>query len=164
MLRNGMFDIIRTSQMNDKVINNNYDDCGVCNTTIEKYVRVYDNERWIDINICKDCFCNIKSNRYSIPFHLLGENGYILDTIEEDYLYDKYMQYVWWENCYSCNKMIRIGVRANIYNDYWDKKSKYETLCEHCFKSQKYIGEELHVYDLKKKGLDIFNESKDKSK
>lgn len=162
MYRNEMFEIIRAAQIEDYVIfEGSYSKCNHCKSILDVYIKTYDSEAKNSIYVCKDCFCNNDIFGYCIPFSYLGESGYIMDNISNDYLYNKYKTYNVGGRCYSCDIRTNYGVFAHIHKvEIVINQLEHVFLCKDCFTSQSFVNEGLFINCFKKKGIKVFNESK----
>lgn len=161
MMRNQLFEMIRLAQLEDWVIiEHTYHKCGRCEDICDVYIKSCDNEVDETVYICKDCFCNSYDFDYCIPFSYFGESGYIQDTKNINFLYQKYETLNQGGRCYNCGDRVNYGVFTNVrYSNDILNPIEHVFFCKECFRSQNFITEELHVVT-KKKGLTLFNESK----
>lgn len=165
MYRNEIFELIRVSQIEDNLITKGeYHECYRCDETCDIYIRAYDKDEFSYIIICKDCFCSSHNTDYCLPFSMLGEGGYIKDDIGTDYWWEKYKGYYGLEKCFNCDKTIKYGIGVYLRENRLNSQLERHYLCENCFKSQTYVCEEIHINWFKKKGIKVFNESKQKSR
>lgn len=166
MYRNEIFELIRASQIEDNVIfEGSYWKCYHCKSILDVYIKAYDSSTNNSIHICKDCFCKSDIFDYCVPFSYLGESGYFMDNISNGYLYNKYKTHNVCGKCYSCNIRTNYGVFAHIHKaESFIKPLEHVFLCKDCFTSQGFVNEDLFINWFKKKGIKVFNESKQKNR